>query len=136
MSELKVESREGIVYATLVGDIDMSNVQQLREALGRATSNQALGLVIDLSDVDYLDSAGIHLIHSLGSQLRSHGQKLAVVIPEDSVINDALRLAGLSWASERIARPEDAPQHFAATSPPEPQQCGQATSEAGSDACP
>ena len=137
MSDLRVESREGIVYATLAGDIDMSNVQQLRDALGRATSNQALGLVLDLSAVDYLDSAGLHLVHSLGSQLRSHGQKLAVVIPAESVINDALRLAGLNWESERIARPEDAPQLFGATaSPPDPERCGRATSEAGSDAGP
>jgi len=112
IGQLKLETRDRVVYATVAGDIDMSNVQQIREALGRATTNQALGLVLDLSDVDYLDSAGIHLIHTLGSHLQSHGQKLAFVIPPDSVINDALRLAGLSWEEARIATADEAPQVF------------------------
>jgi anti-anti-sigma factor len=116
IGDLQLETRDGIVYATVTGDVDMSNVQQIREALGRAATNQALGLVLDLSSVDYLDSAGIHLIHSLASHLRSHGQKLALVIPPGSVINDALRLAGLSWEDARIASPDEAPRVFGATS--------------------
>src|SRR5579875_114766 len=97
LGDVNIESREGIVYARIAGDVDMSNVQQIRDALGRATPNQALGMVLDLTEVDYLDSTGIHLIHTLQAGLRSHGQKLALIIPEDSVINDALRLAGLDW---------------------------------------
>ena len=116
IGEVKLEARDGIVYATVTGDIDMSNVQPIRDALGRATSNQALGLVLDLSEVDYLDSAGIHLIHTIDSRLHSHGQKLALVIPPHSVINDALRLAGMSWEDARIATPDEAPGAFGATS--------------------
>lgn len=112
LGDLRIESREGIVYATLGGDIDMSNVQELRHALGRATTNQAIGLVLDLTAVDYLDSAGIQLIHGLRSQLQSHGQKLALIIPPESVINDALRLAGLNWNDTRISDVEAAKQLF------------------------
>ncbi len=115
LGELHVDTRDGIVYASIAGDVDMSNVQQIRDGLGRATSNQALGLVLDLSHVDYLDSAGIHLIHTLHSSLRSHGQKLALIIPQGSVINDALRLAGIDWGNRLIAAPEDAPRAFGAT---------------------
>ena len=122
IGELKLEARDGIVYAIVAGDIDMSNVQQIREALGRATTNQALGLVLDLSGVDYMDSAGIHLIHSLGSHLRSHGQKLALIIPPDSVINDALRLAGLNWENARIAATDEAPRIFGSIPNPSAEQ--------------
>lgn len=128
LGELRIESRDGIVYATLAGDIDMSNVQQIRDALGRAATNQVLGLVLDLSGVDYLDSAGIHLIHSLGSRLRSHGQKLALVIPGGSVINDALRLAGLSWEDARIASPDDAPRVFGGDDANDPASASEAQS--------
>lgn len=102
VSSLRIEPRDGIVYATVGGEVDMSNAQELRAELGRAASNQLVGLVLDLTSVDYLDSAGIHLIHSLRSDLQSHGQRLALVIPADSVINDALRLAGLSWDDSRV----------------------------------
>jgi anti-anti-sigma factor len=122
IGELRLQTRDGIVYATVAGDIDMSNVQQIRDAVGRATTNQALGLVLDLTAVDYLDSAGIHLIHMLGSHLQSHGQKLALVIPPDSVINDALRLAGLSWEESRVATAEEATRLFGGAALPSPTQ--------------
>lgn len=116
--EVSIESRDDIVHARIAGDIDMSNVQQIRDAIGRATSNQAIGLVLDLTDVDYLDSAGIHLIYTLRSSLRSHGQKLALIIPENSVINDALRLAGMDWRDALIADSTQASQAFGSTAAP------------------
>lgn len=112
LSEMTIATQDGIVYATLSGEIDMSNVQQIRSELGHALTNQAAGLVLDLTDVDYLDSAGMHLVHSLRANLRSHGQRLALVIPTGSVVNDALRLAGIDWESERVATPQDAPRAF------------------------
>ena len=112
LSELTIDTDGDLVCATIVGDIDMSNVPQIRREIGQAVSNQASGLLLDLTEVDYLDSAGMDLVHSLRANLRSHGQKLALVIPDDSVINDALRLAGVDWAAERIATRADASLAF------------------------
>jgi anti-anti-sigma factor len=78
----------------------MSNAGELRKALSANTPNDALGLVLDLSAVEYLDSAGIHLIHHLREDLRVGGQRLALVIPEASPINATLRLAGLDWRDD------------------------------------
>lgn len=105
-AELTIETREAIVIARLRGDIDMSNAGQLRDELNLATRNDALGLVLDLSEVEYLDSAGIHLIHRLRDALRTRGQQLRLVIPASSIVNDTLRLAGLDWAAEVVASPE------------------------------
>lgn len=99
LADLRVEPLNGIVYAKLSGDVDLSNAAELRETLRQMTSNAALGLVLDLSEVDYLDSAGIHLIHHLREELRARGQKLGLVIPGDSPINYTLRLAGLDWSA-------------------------------------
>ena len=63
-------------------------------------------------EVDHVDTAGMHLVHSLRANLRSHGQGLALVIPDDSVIKDALRLAGVDWAEDRVASTEDAVSGF------------------------
>lgn len=100
LAELTVEPWNSVVYAQLRGDIDLSNAQELRESLSQMTPNQALGLVLDLSEVDHLDSAGIHLIHHLKADLRARNQKLELVIPSDSLIHDTLRLAGLDWREE------------------------------------
>jgi anti-anti-sigma factor len=103
---LSIETRGPVLVARLRGEIDMSNAGHLRDELYAATGNDALGLVLDLSAVDYLDTAGIHLVHRLRDGLRARGQQLRLVIPTDSLINDTLRLAGLDWDEELVVSPE------------------------------
>jgi len=106
LADLSIETRGPVVVARVRGDVDMSNAGQLRDELHGATHNDALGLVLDLSEVEYLDSAGIHLIHRLRDGLRTRGQQLRLVIPGDSPVNDTLRLAGLDWDKEVVGSPE------------------------------
>ena len=65
LADLSIETRGPVLVARLRGEVDMSNAGQLRDELNAATRNDALGLVLDLSEVEYLDSAGIHLIYRL-----------------------------------------------------------------------
>jgi anti-anti-sigma factor len=102
LAELKLETQGHIACAHLQGDIDMSNAVELRAELNSMTPNEALGLILDLREVHYLDSAGIHLIHHLREDLHASGQKLALVIPEGSPINHTLRLAGIDWREETV----------------------------------
>ena len=108
LADIRLELRDGVVHATLNGDIDLSNAATLRDQITDLTPNHAVGLVLDLSAVTYLDSAGIHLIHRLREDLRARGQRLALVIPAGSIINDTLRLAGLRWEEEIAASVADA----------------------------
>ncbi|MGB9184447.1 MAG: STAS domain-containing protein [Solirubrobacteraceae bacterium] len=105
LADLTIETKGLVVVARLRGDVDMSNAGRLRDELNAATRNETLGLVLDLSEVGYVDSAGIHLIHRLRSGLHTHGQQLRLVIPADSLINDTLRLAGLDWDEEVVRNP-------------------------------
>lgn len=89
-----------IVHARFQGEIDLSNVNELREELTGATPSDALGLLFDLSEVQYVDSSGLRLIQQLREDLRARRQQLQLVIPEGSVILDVLRLAGLDWREE------------------------------------
>lgn len=107
LASLKVDTRGPVVYAAVHGDIDMSNAADLRQELSRMTPNDALGLVVDLRDVTYLDSAGIRLLHHLREDLRAGRQKLRLVIGDDSAVTHTLRLAGLDWGAE-IAESVDA----------------------------
>jgi anti-sigma B factor antagonist len=100
LADLRFETDDSILYVRLRGDVDLSNAAELRDELRASTPNDAIGLILDLSEVDYLDSAGIHLVHRLREDLRARGQTLRLVIPPDSPVNDALRLAGLDWNDE------------------------------------
>lgn len=93
--DLDHEWRGDVLLARLQGEIDMSNAEDLREALTALTPNSAIALVLDLSAVEYLDSAGIHLLYRLREGLSRRGQELRLVIPEQATVNDSLRLAGI-----------------------------------------
>jgi anti-anti-sigma factor len=96
LADIQVSDEDRVVIARLTGELDLSNTRNIGGALGEAIPNSALALVVDLSGVDYLDSAGIHLIYELRERLRTRGQALRLVIPADSPSRDTLRLAGVS----------------------------------------
>ncbi len=95
LADLHFSTRDERVLATVVGEIDMSNADEIARALTDGIPNEAHGLVLNLSGIDYLDSAGIHLIYRLRESLRARSLTLAVVVPRDSPVFDALRLAGI-----------------------------------------
>jgi anti-anti-sigma factor len=103
LADVRVTVHEGVIVIRITGEIDMSNAGELRGAILDATPNDALGLVLDLSAVDYIDSAGIHFLYRLGDSLRSRGQTLRVVIPPSSPASDTLRLAGVKRHVDAVA---------------------------------
>jgi anti-anti-sigma factor len=90
------------LIAQVTGEVDISNAESLRTAITEATPSQSLALVFDLSEIDYLDSAGIQLIYTLRADLRARGQSLRLVIPATSPATDALRLAGVERHLETL----------------------------------
>ena len=86
---------DGIVIASLTGEIDLSNAAEITDALVGSVPNEALGLVIDLSDVSYLDSAGVRMLAELDHRLGWRAQALRVVAPEASRSRRVLAIAGL-----------------------------------------
>jgi anti-sigma B factor antagonist len=99
---------EGLLLVRLSGEIDSSNAAELRTAITEATPNDAYGVALDLTPVDYLDSAGIHLLFRLRESLRARSQGLRVVVPPGSVVTDALRLAGVYGVIELNGTVEEA----------------------------
>lgn len=95
LGDVQFTQSESMLIATLSGEIDMSNAERISDTIIQTTSNQELGLILDLSPLYYLDSAGIHLVFRLRERLRARGQTLALVIPARSASTDAIRLAGV-----------------------------------------
>ena len=99
LARLNVRDTGSVVIAELTGEIDMSNATELGAAiLARMRAGETLGLVIDLSGVTYLDSAGIHVIYGIRERLRTRGMKLRLVVPPRAPIIDAHRLTGVTDA--------------------------------------
>ena len=102
LADLELSSRDGAVIARVSGEIDMSNAGELREAIADYTPNSSLGVVLDLTSIDYVDSAGIHMLDWLSESVRRRGLALRIVIPPESAASDALRLAGIERHAEAV----------------------------------
>lgn len=107
-----------VLVVSLRGEIDMSNAEPLREALTALTPNTALALVLDLSAVEYLDSAGIQLLFRLRESVGRRGQGLRLVIPEGSPVDDSLRLAGMGREARAFRTTAEALQTVQVAEPP------------------
>jgi anti-sigma B factor antagonist len=79
---------DGTAVLTAVGEIDMSNAGQLRDALDQTAGAP---LVIDLTACEYLDSAGLTVLFT-------HADHIALVAAP--LLVPVLRISGLSELAE------------------------------------
>ena len=95
LASLIVDQHDDIVIGVLSGEIDQSNAMELEAAVTDAVPNTVRGLVLDLSGLTYIDSAGVRLLLSLAGRLRWRGQDLALSAPLDSRCRRVLSMAGV-----------------------------------------
>jgi anti-sigma B factor antagonist len=96
LEEVAFEQRGDVVVASLRGEVDLSNAATVKEQLLGSVPNSASALVLDLTDTDYLDSTGVQLIFELVQRLGHRGQRIELVVPENSVINRLLVLTEMN----------------------------------------
>ena len=100
-----VEIVKNTPVARLSGEVDMSNVRAIEDRIGGSVTNKAFAVVVDLSDVTYLDSAGIRLLFQLDARIQSRQQQLVIVVPLGAAINRTLEASG-TIGSLKIVRTE------------------------------
>jgi anti-sigma B factor antagonist len=76
---------DGQTVLTATGEIDMSNAGAFREALGQAATGEA-EFVVDLTEVSYLDSAGL-------TALLPHARHIRILA--SNVLAPVLSVSGL-----------------------------------------
>lgn len=77
--ELDTEKTDGYVRLALSGELDISSAPQVEEALGRLESDHPSLLLIDLRNLEFMDSTGLRTVISADARAREDGRRLAVV---------------------------------------------------------
>jgi anti-sigma B factor antagonist len=84
----------GIELVAPQGEIDISNVEVLDQVLGEVIAEQPGRVLVDLSRVGYIDSAGISSLLRAGQRLSQKGGELSLVGGNPFVLR-LIRLTGL-----------------------------------------
>jgi anti-sigma B factor antagonist len=77
--ELEIDERGEVVVARLTGELDIAGAPRMGERIHDAVPTSASALVVDFSDLDFIDSSGIAMLFGLARQLGSRRQELRVV---------------------------------------------------------
>jgi anti-anti-sigma factor len=97
------EGADHVVIASMAGEIDLSNVAELTASLLHAVPNEASGLLLEMTDVVYIDSSGIRMLIDLARRLGWRSQELVIVAPEGSRTRTVLSTTGVE-GSLRLER--------------------------------
>lgn len=98
LADLTIVRDGDVLLASLSGEIDLSNASDIERTIMDAVPNTAFGMLLDLSGVTYIDSAGVRLLLALADRFRWRGQELGLAVPEDSRIRRVLTMAGAEGA--------------------------------------
>jgi anti-anti-sigma factor len=91
-ANVELEHHGGVTIARIRGDIDTSNVGDIELALQIGAPPNGPGMVVDLTGVDYLNSAAIKMLFGVSEQLRARGHQLRVVVDEAASIRKVLTI--------------------------------------------
>jgi anti-anti-sigma factor len=95
LSDVELVTRDGISIAYVRGEIDLSNADATFNSLLAGLDAGARGLVLDLTELDYVDSAGVRLLFKLASRLADEGRSMRAVVPAAGQIRRVLELANV-----------------------------------------
>ncbi len=88
-----------VVVARVGGDIDLANTPTVSAKILEFIPNDALGLVLDLSEVRYIDSVGIRMLFNFVRTLHASRQGMAVALPAESPVRKLLKITHLDEAA-------------------------------------
>ncbi len=93
-ARMETSHEEGCVVIRLSGDLDLVTVPRLEPQIERAIAG-APDVVVDLTEIQFLDSGGLRLLTRVSSTAAAHNQSLVVVAPPNSIARSVLEIAGM-----------------------------------------
>jgi anti-sigma B factor antagonist len=123
LADVRSERKDKTVVAVLTGEVDMSNAASVRQQIAEAVTPDDDALLVDLSELSFIDSAGLHALIELGTVLDERRQQLFLCVPHGSAIERAIEIIGLPRAIS-VHSDRDAAMEAARTSAKESRPIG------------
>lgn len=88
---------ESYPVVTVAGEVDATTAGQLRDALEARAPGGTRRLIVDLSELEFMDSMGMHVLMRVHRTLEERGGWLSLVAPQAAVMR-LLQLSGVGQA--------------------------------------
>ncbi|HVR45767.1 MAG TPA: STAS domain-containing protein [Candidatus Binatia bacterium] len=92
--DLKTEDAGDTLVFRLRGSLDLATAPTVRAALNDATDNDSHHIIVDLTQLEFLDSTGLGVLIGAHRRTAEHGGSLRLVV-HDGPISRLLHITGL-----------------------------------------
>jgi anti-sigma B factor antagonist len=99
LSNVEVREEDGVLVAAVAGELDLSNSPATGDAIEAALPASARSLVVDFSNLTFLDSSGVAMLFRLVRRLTDHRQQLHVVAPSGEAVGRVLEIVEFDRAA-------------------------------------
>jgi len=92
---IQTESRGDVTVVSLLGEHDISNIEEARVQLRRATGSGS-GVVVSLAQAEFIDSCVVNALFDANQQLHLRGRELVLHVNTASIVRRVLDVSGLA----------------------------------------
>jgi len=102
-----IRQLETAAVVDVAGEVDMATSPELRSALKRLTRSSPARIVVNLTDVDFMDSSGIATLVQAMKESKPHGGQVVLAAPSQNLLR-VLQLSNLTTLFRIYATVDDA----------------------------
>ncbi len=85
-------------HIRVLGEMDLSTTGDLDREMRRAEAADASAIVLDLSDLDFVDVAGVHLLLRLKARSEANGRRLRMIPASSPYVRRVFDVTGAAGA--------------------------------------
>jgi anti-sigma B factor antagonist len=99
--QVQIEEREGddVIVARLTGELDIAGAESTGRRIAEAVPSSARGVVVDMTELEFIDSSGVSMLFALARRVGSRRQELRVVAPEGRPVARVLEIVEFQRAA-------------------------------------
>src|SRR5215210_527757 len=99
--QVQIQEREAgdVIVARLTGELDIAGAESTGQRIAEAVPSSARGVVVDMTDLEFIDSSGVSMLFGLARRVGSRRQELRVVAPEGRPVARVLEIVEFERAA-------------------------------------
>ena len=105
---IDVEIRGDVALAVISGEVDLATGSSFADEVLGKMPNTCRALVVDLSELRYIDSAGVRSLFEIGAVLDRRDQPFALTVPHDSLLRSVLKITQVEEVATMCGKREEA----------------------------